>query len=87
MQNRLLGLEMLIQILIRNKYSDNEASKSVSTGSSGNVVPWQNVYIDINGAKAPNKFGEDVFVFNRVAGKGNNARQLCCTNHCSWVED
>lgn len=26
--------------------------------------------LDINGAKAPNKFGEDVFVFNRVAGKG-----------------
>ena len=41
-----------------------------STGSSGNVVPLKNVYIDINGAKAPNKFGEDVFVFNRVAGKG-----------------
>ena len=41
-----------------------------TTGSSGNVVPLKNVYIDINGAKAPNKFGEDVFVFNRVAGKG-----------------
>ncbi len=41
-----------------------------TTDSEGNVIPWQKVYIDINGAKAPNKFGEDVFVFNRIIGKG-----------------
>ena len=41
-----------------------------TTNSEGKLVPFRNVYIDINGAKAPNKFGEDVFVFNRVIGKG-----------------
>ena len=41
-----------------------------TTDSLGNAVLLQNVYIDINGAKAPNKFGEDVFVFNRIVGKG-----------------
>ncbi len=41
-----------------------------TTNSEGKLVPFRNVYIDINGAKAPNKFGEDVFIFNRVIGKG-----------------
>ena len=41
-----------------------------TTNSEGKLVPFRNVFIDINGAKAPNKFGEDVFAFNRVIGKG-----------------
>ena len=41
-----------------------------TTNSEGKLVPFRNVYIDINGAKAPNQLGVDVFIFNRVAGKG-----------------
>ena len=41
-----------------------------SSDSSGQIVPLKNIYIDINGAKAPNKFGEDVFVFKRINGVG-----------------
>ena len=38
--------------------------------SESNLVPWQYIYVDINGSKAPNTFGKDLFVFERVAGKG-----------------
>ena len=42
----------------------------VTTNSKGEFVPFRNVYIDINGAKAPNQFGVDVFAFRRIPGKG-----------------
>ena len=35
-----------------------------------NLVPSETIYIDINGSKRPNVFGKDIFVFQRVAGKG-----------------
>ena len=40
------------------------------TTLNGQLVPFRNVYIDINGAKAPNQYGVDVFVFRRIPGKG-----------------
>ena len=40
-----------------------------SADGSGSVSSNQ-VWIDINGGKAPNTFGKDVFMFNYVAGKG-----------------
>lgn len=45
-------------------YTDN------TRDTEGNVVPLQNIYVDVNGSKAPNTFGKDVFVFERVARKG-----------------
>ena len=41
-----------------------------TSNSNGQLVPYRNIYIDINGEKAPNQYGVDVFVFTRVSGKG-----------------
>ena len=41
-----------------------------TTDAEGNPVLMQNIYVDINGSKQPNTFGKDVFVFERVLGKG-----------------
>ena len=41
-----------------------------TTNANGEIHAVNFVFIDINGAKAPNTYGIDVFRFNRVAGKG-----------------
>ena len=41
-----------------------------TTDAEGNPVLMQNIYVDINGSKQPNTFGKDVFIFERVLGKG-----------------
>lgn len=62
-----------------------------SSDSSGQIVPLKNIYIDINGAKAPNKFGEDVFVFKRINGvgikpEGYYSSTPCCNRNNSGVD-
>ena len=41
-----------------------------TTDSIGNYVAIQYIFVDVNGSKAPNVFGKDVFLFERVFGKG-----------------
>ncbi len=41
-----------------------------TTNANGEIYAVNFVFIDINGAKAPNTYGIDVFRFDRVAGKG-----------------
>lgn len=41
-----------------------------ATGTLEALSPTSIVYIDINGGKDPNIFGKDVFIFQRVPGKG-----------------
>ena len=41
-----------------------------TTNEKGEQHPIPYVLIDINGAKAPNMYGIDVFIFKRIAGKG-----------------
>ena len=43
---------------------------NATTDAEGNPVLMQNIYVDINGSKQPNTFGKDVFIFERVLGKG-----------------
>ena len=42
----------------------------IIAGGAGVLIPQSIVYIDINGGKSPNIIGKDVFLFNRVPGKG-----------------
>ena len=41
-----------------------------TTNEKGEKYALPHVYIDINGGKEPNKYGIDVFIFKRIAGKG-----------------
>ena len=59
-----------------------------TTNEKGERVSVNYVFIDINGAKAPNTYGVDVFRFDRVAGKGilpygNNATLAANIANCS----
>ena len=36
--------------------------------TEGNVVRLQNIYVDVNGSKAPNTFGKDLFIFSYENG-------------------
>ena len=42
----------------------------IIAGGAGVIIPQSVVYIDINGGKSPNIIGKDVFLFQRVPGKG-----------------
>ena len=42
----------------------------IIAGGAGVIIPQSIVYIDINGGKSPNIIGKDVFLFQRIPGKG-----------------
>ena len=55
---------------------------------SGTIVNTARVLVDINGAKAPNKYGEDVFFFDRlpdgaVSAYGNDKNDSQIKTNCS----
>lgn len=77
--NRRIGIVTSDGIL----YTINFAS-----GSDGNLVQGDGIYIDINGPKGPNVYGKDFFSFLLVSGKGivpsgYNVRYQTLNNRCS----